>query len=236
MLTRDKLKSNNFQDTYVLNSKTGSPLWIFKPDYQDFVLNEKNGKTASFEHTASLVSEIGQFRVPKTIYIQLLNWSGSAQFFIDQAKKLNEVDRTAVPQIEIQKIILFDLLFANSDRHANNILFNDKQEPFAIDHDLCFLRELRSELRLEYMECVQQSSAFSPGLLLLLSNENLEKYEAALKIHEEVGEHAISWMRLAAAQLKTAIEKQMPIVQAIEEVKRLWAAHISVLKPREDET
>lgn len=225
ILTRDLLYSNNKQDTYVLNNSDGKSLWIFKPDYQNTELNQINEDTAVYEHTASLINENCQFPVPRTIYIQFKNWNGSAQFFIPNAKKMNEIIPQDVSQLELQKIIIFDIIFGNNDRHVNNILF-DKDQPYAIDHDLCFLRELKDELRLEYMECLHKNSIFLPEIIALFSGENIKKYIAALQIHEEIKERAIHWMQLAAKRLTELVNENAPISHCIEEIQFLWKSYV----------
>ncbi len=104
---------------------------------------EEQIQYANQERAAYLISQfIGFDFVPLTVVKRLKNEKNSSviaslQEFVEDASVAAEVDLSEVPQEELVKLAIFDVLILNDDRHPGNFLIKDNNI-YAIDHGNAF--------------------------------------------------------------------------------------------------
>lgn len=216
-------------NTYVLIGEKKECLGIFKP----LEANENRKEIVYREQACSLVNFHHVFPVPFTMLLEVKGWTGSMQIYINQARSMEsiELDRESRPDFsenirnDLQKLIIFDLIFANGDPNTGNILFSyegdNKQNlgsMYGIDHDSCMqglgdktTKYQSSNLdlgdyimfQLEKGEAVEDGK-FDPNLKKsLLLDEHIHKYAELMRIHQDfIPQEAISWMQIAAEVLR----------------------------------
>ena len=106
---------------------------------------------------------------------------GSIQLFIKgEGIEITEpIFREEIFSKNIQAMLIFDLLFANCDRHEGNYLVRRLQQGihklYAIDHDACLEVGSGRLLKLEYLQYLS-GFAFHEDLKPLFSSEAIETY------------------------------------------------------------
>ena len=137
--TRDLFKNReNINETYVLRGKTGNNQWICKPvggkhDHSQVPQAECAASTVNFHH---------HFPIPMTVMVEVdKGLFASMQLFVSETKTIEEVQNSNLPlnQKDLQKLIIFDIIFANEDRHLGNILSKGLDATYGIDHDRCMM-------------------------------------------------------------------------------------------------
>ena len=216
----------NKNETYLFRNKDGLGQWIFKPIMKDgwganFPL------LASREHTASCVNFHHQFPIPKTIFVEINGWQGSAQIYLSDTKNLDEIKNDQLPlkKIFLQKLVIYDLLFSNGDRHEDNLLFKKIMEQleyqaYGIDHDRC-MQGFGESLTLGYLALIEPNDIFEQDLIKLISKENLAKYGEIMKAHQMPGD-SITWLHEVASILEEEINNQKTIKNIVIQVKEKW--------------
>lgn len=233
--TKVLFRSENMHETYALGDG-GKCHWIFKPVQKK--MGEYCGNDPQMtvrEYAASQLNYKKQFPIPKTILVEIQGWVGSAQFFIEEAKKLSKIIPSAVSRRELQALAIFDLLFGNMDRHVDNILCKEVSHvvppifiPYGIDHDDCLRGLAKGELKLEYQSLEAIHKPFDATLEEIVSSEYLKNYEE-IKRYSQMNEDAISWMYTAAGILKNAISKGRTVKKAIDKISKKWDGQFSGL-------
>lgn len=214
------LKGNNVHKTYMLRDAKGQNLWVFKPE-------ERNGPAIPIaEHAASLVNHHYEFPIPLTLSVEIGGWTGSAQFYVEGTQTRGEMQSTqmGVEDEDVQKLAIFDLLFANSDRHLGNILFiktAGKYRACGIDHDSCLMKTVIRPLKLEYQSFEGMKRPFIPRLKALVNPENVKKYESRLRVYKNMDD-AVAWMQTAANALNQAMDGVENVCDIITNIKELW--------------
>ena len=207
-------ESININQTFFLNGNEKIQ-WVFKP------IKENNEEIVQAECISSQLNFHHQFPIPLTLKIEVKEWVGSCQMYVEGAKILKEVQLENLPisKIELQKLVVFDLLFANSDRNQANFLFKKSEENYkiiGIDHDSCLMfREEIQPLRLEYLGLEELNAPFDKEILELFPPQTLEKYEKIMK-ENKVSESQIEWLKTAANMLNKGIEKQKSVIEVIK--------------------
>lgn len=98
----------------------------------------KQGERRQGERAVYLVNKfLGFDIVPTTVIRTIEGEEGSLQRFIPDAKTGLEVSRKQVPTEELVKMVLFDFLINNTDRHEGNFLVKGKRI-FAHDNESSF--------------------------------------------------------------------------------------------------
>ena len=214
-------RSNNINRTYILRDTEGNNRWICKPTGT----GENDLSIIAAEHAAHLINHHGEFPIPPTLRVRLDNdQDASVQLFIPNAKSTDSVRvaTTPVNQQALQKLILFDMLFANEDRHADNFLFLEASgiaTPFGIDHDQCMMFSSHSKMRFnhEYFIDLEDDSMFSDEVLNLVSAENVRRYAEIMR-DCAARDSAIQWMESTAREIESLRERPIKeIFDAVEE-------------------
>lgn len=196
----------NVNETFVLNAG-GKPQWIFKPISQ----NDDGAAIAHAECTVSRLNYHNQFPIPITVRLQVRNWEGSAQLFIADTKQPKEVSQARMPIAinELQKLVIFDLLFANADRHEGNFLFqisHGEAIVAGIDHDSCLMLKGIRPLKLHYKDLPDLRLPLKSEVEYLFSTQALEKYQEILRA-SNISNFQIQWLRHVGNALNEAVEE-----------------------------
>lgn len=103
------------------------------------------------ERAAYLVDRFLGFNfVPPTVIREIGDKVGSLQEYIPSAKVGGSVRKGDIPEEELAKLRLFDMLVRNTDRHGGNYLFKNKKV-HAIDHGLSFVNLKRGSGGYDYL-------------------------------------------------------------------------------------
>lgn len=116
-------------------SKGEQPLW----DFPHFTLAQR--EVATF-----IVSEIlGWNFVPPTVLRTrpAVFGRGSLQFYIEHDPYFHYLNAPEIDNAVFMKIAIFDLLINNADRKSSHVLFDSDNDPWLIDHGLCFNSEYK---------------------------------------------------------------------------------------------
>ncbi|EFB42447.1 MULTISPECIES: hypothetical protein [Parachlamydia] len=201
------LEAKNINHAYILRDSNSKEQWIFKPEISSFEDEAtcNPSRLVEREHAASLVNIDGRFPIPKTVYVEMNGWTGSAQMFIDGAINMDRLDNAPVSRDGLHRLVIFDLLFSNEDRHSANILFKKESgsnvyAPYGIDHDSC-MPKYGNALKLDYIALISQDEQFNQNLKPLVSEEALQEYAMEMK-KKEMPESAINWMMVAGRKIR----------------------------------
>jgi hypothetical protein len=230
--------TNNLNEVYVLRDTQRQIKWIFKPE--DGLVNKAN--MGQVEHTASLVNFHGKFPIPITVYIQFKERTGSAQCYIEGAQQLEDLNAEKlqlVSELDVQKLVLYDLLFCNSDRHNGNILGKPSTSSssssssssaqtatsyrlYGIDHDQCMMAKDIRDLKLDYQSQFPGvfQRKFSPALADLVSEESQKKY-VQIMLQQGIDRQAIKWTQDICLSLRSHMGKAS-IGQIVNKTKKVW--------------
>lgn len=191
--------------------------WVFKPMRPK---NFKGATTilpeaqCIREHVAHLLNDHGGFPIPLTTYVIYKGEKVTVQRYIDGPQGLFEIEKTQsshssemetsnsllllseeyqpINQEKLQRLLVFDLLFSNGDRHASNIMFEKIAEEYhvvGIDHGDCMV--VNDYLKIDYLGLLNHS--FLENLGELVNEENEKKYEKIMKQHG-IENDPILWM------------------------------------------
>ena len=128
--------------------------------------------------------------------------------------------------IDLQSLLVFDLLFANRDRHNANILIREESgitRVYGIDNEAC-LMSTDEPIKVEYL---QISSAFNQQfrdkVAELFSERSIGEYQNILSSFSIISPIAKQWIAQAGSLLreghsnrKTALEIAISIKSAFE--------------------
>lgn len=209
-------------ESYFLNADNTFQ-WIFKPFLREEASLDHNLRgMAKREHTASLVNFHHQFPIPLSIYINIKGWIGSAQLFVPNTHNVTQVQSREgiVFQRDLQKILLFDLLFYNTNRHLGNLLLSETAETsvyqaYGTDHDFCFQEPGSKPIKIDCSFLLDINLPLEADLIDLVSLNSRQEYERRMQIHS-IPKENIEWMNQSAAFIENAIEQQTPITGIIE--------------------
>ena len=219
------LGGKNFNETYVLGDGTGKIQWIFKPAIKGGESSVNDPHMPIRELVASLVNDHKQFPVAKTILIELNGWLGSAQFFVEDAKGLEDVKQHTISEKELQSLAIFDILFGNTDRHEDNILFQELHHnmflPIGIDHDRCMQGLTHEALKIKYQHLPPIHKQFQGNLQELVSEETVDRY-ASIMNDLGISKQAIEWMYIGAQIIRNAIDEGLTVQGTIEKANQVW--------------
>lgn len=113
--------SDNIHDTYALIEDEVEK-WIFKSENS----HRNNTQMCTSEHMASLVNFDGALNVPLTVKIDIGDVSGSAQLVVPNCIKMATLGKNQelnkIDLLDLQKTVVFDLLFGNMDRNDGNVI------------------------------------------------------------------------------------------------------------------
>lgn len=208
---------------YVLRDPEGQPAWIFKP------VTVQNGlaiapERALREHTASLVNFHAQFSIPYVVHIEFKGWTGSAQLYLPGCRNKASLDikeYAGISALDLQKALIFDLLFSNCDRHENNFLFKANRL-FLIDHDQCMEGYTSKPLKIDYLDFDHAfNRPFAHNISDLVSPKTLETYQTIMQA-QGISSEAISWMKKAGKMLQQGIEEQKSARQCCRAIFAAW--------------
>ena len=140
-----------------------------------------------------------QFPIPKTVFVEITGWKGSTQIYLSNTKSLEDIQLKQLPcsKILLQKLVIYDLLFSNCNRHEDNLLFKEVIQPaeyqaYGIDHDKC-MQGFGESLKFEYLALIGQNDIFEESLIELISQENLDRYAEIMKAHQ-MPEESTTWL------------------------------------------
>ncbi|MBA2369672.1 MAG: hypothetical protein H0V82_11700 [Candidatus Protochlamydia sp.] len=215
--------------SYILRGKEGERSWVFKPEKGESGFNGTGtvlcegiqpGKGAKREHVASLVNYHGKFPIPYTSYVDLCGSIGSVQIFEPGCKPLpnflddesNPKKLKQIPIEALQSMVLFDTLFGNCDRRADNVLYRprineetgkDEIQLFAIDHGACMSASFDDPLKMDLLALPMMiTGTYTQGLKDLIFNENNEEKNALIMREHGIEELAIEWMSFVSQFLR----------------------------------
>ena len=216
--------------SYILKGKSGESLWIFKPEKGESGYNGTGtvlcegilpGKGAKREHVASLVNYHGKFPIPYTGYVDLCGSVGSIQLFEPNCKPLphffedlsNAEKFNQMPIESLQSMIVFDTIFSNCDRRADNVLYRSvtsvsklEIEIFAIDHGACMSASFEDPLKMDLLALPNMiTGSYTQGIKNLILNENDVEKNAFIMRSHGIEEPATEWMSFASNLLRWGI-------------------------------
>lgn len=208
--------------------------WVFKhcathSEYGWFVHGDRGDSIMKAECIASSLNHRHQFPIPLTIQMMIKNWKGSAQMYVANARPCIDMRQqfiTPLLSLLLQRLVIFDLLFSNADRHEGNLLFTkilDEDTVFGIDHDQCLGFGRQAMLKLDYAHLLKDL-VFDETLIELLTAESLKRYATILEAHFLMD--AKRWMFIAAKRLSGAIEGRIPITNVVNEIKGLYQRYL----------
>lgn len=211
--------STNINPAYFLTVES-TPCWVFKPmkfGYADL------DKHFAAECTASQLNYHGRFPIPLTIPLSIKSLVGSAQFCIQSPLTLAKVeaDKMLVDVDSLQRLVIFDLLFANNDRHTGNFLFQlseGRARVAGIDHDSCLMFKAVHALKLEYSHLEALKQPLQKGMEQLFTREAIDRYAAIMK-DNGVCHAQVEWMRKAAGYLDEAFRGKVPLINVIKQLE-----------------
>lgn len=230
---RTSVVSNNQHPAFILRDEESRPCWIFKPALPGSSQKSDLCK-AKNEHIASLLNFDHLFPIPLTIFVSFKGVTGSMQYYLDNTQvgigtSYRPIANDTINQ-DIQRLFVFDLLAANSDRHRGNLLVAPKESPkraYGIDHGDCFL-ESREALKMEYLTHPALQGALEPELAGLISEEICERY-AAIMSEQGLENSAVEWMRLAAKQLREDMGGRLSAKEIHETLKNSFLKKLKSL-------
>ncbi len=130
-----------------------------------------------------------------------------------------------VSVLDLQKLLIFDLIFSNLDRNGENYKFQQGEgiiKVFGIDNESC-MKFHGPGLKMEYIGEFDFAfnQPFMPELNELLSTENLETYQDIME-KNGMGEKAINWMNHSANIIRDAIDSDGAI-DVFKQLSKLFA-------------
>ncbi len=224
---KDFLGTDYVNEVYILRGEVESaPQWVFKPtaqEYQDgYLLLQGDSDTAIHECTAHALNYHKKFPIPATYLVDIKGYRGSVQLFIDNTQDLQGGDEGRVSVLDMQKILIYDLLFSNTDRHPGNYLFRLSEgiiHVYGIDHDSCMGFGMGKLLKFEYIILgAVFNRAFMVELEELVSDDNLQRYEEIMA-ERGIGNKAIDWMYYSAKCVRQAIQEETLAKDVFSELK-----------------
>ncbi|CUI15927.1 Conserved hypothetical protein [Candidatus Protochlamydia naegleriophila] len=243
--TKEFLKSNNCNEAYVLNGKTNGCQWIFKPPtfnnqnlpINEFLASKVNGH-GQFPIPLTILIHFKNVEGSAQIFIrdaksldditmkagELVKKNSekkdSKEDEIGDSLTLEEAYSQVIDMNQIQALVIFDLLFGNTDRHQANILFQGSR-PFGIDHDSCFQGLAKEYLKMDYLELISDDKQFSQEVRVLFSSGNIEQYQQIMR-ENKMPKDAVIWLQDAAFILNEQMEKGLPIKDIVGILKEEW--------------
>lgn len=207
-------ESRNINQTFFLNAN-GASHWVFKPISE----NESGFEIMQAECTASKLNYHGKFPVPLTIPLAIKDWVGSAQFVVQNALPLAQIETAGTPveADQLHRLAIFDLLFANSDRNSANFLFQPSGQSASIvgiDHDSCLMFKGIKVLKLEYLQMPALNQPLKAEMADLFSPEALDTYKAIMA-ERDVPRFQLEWLDIVAEELNTALAEEIPLKDVI---------------------
>ncbi|CAM0117291.1 hypothetical protein [Rhabdochlamydiaceae symbiont of Dictyostelium giganteum] len=189
----DWFECSNANPTFmILGNKNVTPEWVFKPaiDNSQDASSEAND-LKDFEHYAFQMNYHQKFPIPAVYLIEIRGVKGVIQPFIPGAVPLQKIEDDLYPSLtnSLQKLLVFDLLFANQDRSGSNILFlkkDDQYTAYGIDHEHC-MHNSKGFLNIGYLESIEdlcESASFSTAdeeIQVLFSEECCNRYVQILQ-------------------------------------------------------
>lgn len=241
--TRELFDSGNKNPAYVLRDSSHESSWIFKPvsrtlrpeeqaayekagapggKQKTYSSGEVHSQNELIEQMASRVSRGTPIPVPFTVLVDIHGDQGSAQLFVkgdDIAVTPAILDNPNFAR-QVQAMLVFDLLFANCDRHKGNLLVKEvggQPTLFAIDHDACVQPHSGKPLKLEYKDYLRGNS-LEPEVQALLSPAAIAKYKAELAALDVEGATGLNgWMDTVVEHLQNPDNK--PLATLVRELE-----------------
>lgn len=212
-------KSININETFFLNVN-GKACWVFKPISEN---GDKSPKIFQAECTASRLNYHHQFPVPLTIPLLIKNWESSAQMYVENGLTVDQIQEKRMPidRDPLQKLAIFDLLFANSDRNDANFLFLNLEgsaKILGIDHDSCLMFQWIMNLKMDYLQFPALSEPLQESMLDLFSPEAISNYKRIMT-ENAVSESQFNWLDIVVEELNKAYTKQTPLREVIIKLK-----------------
>ena len=208
--TTTLLNSKNIHPAFVLRNRNKENQWIFKPTASvtpeglhspqaDYSL-----ANSEREQLVTLLNLHNRFPIPATYLIEVKGSVGSAQIFLNGPKEeIQESNIDDLSVAELQSLLIFDIIFANCDRHMDNIISIRAGDlrVNGIDHDACFAFDNRP-LKIDYLRYARPFNCpFDQTVHDLLSDENIDHYTKILKASGQ-DENAVEWMQYAAETIR----------------------------------
>jgi hypothetical protein len=216
--------TKNVNQTFFLCCE-GNKKWVFKPIEE----NNEGQQIAQAEFVASQLGSCMGFPIPCTVLLDVKGWTGSAQMYVKEGKNEAEVHGFRHSKQDLQKLVIFDLLFANSDRHIGNLLFRTIEpqlcEVIGIDHDQCLGIRKIQPLRLDYLGFSELEAPFEKEMDKLFSPKAVKQYAEIMKkygIHQD----QIDWMEVVAEKLNDAVSLSRNVCACADELINLYENHI----------
>ncbi|MGR3912368.1 MAG: hypothetical protein QRY71_03545 [Candidatus Rhabdochlamydia sp.] len=221
---RDWTGKNEQSLAYILGEEKDAFPWIFKPEWASPNLFE----TKKSSLYASAMNFHRGFPILDTFLVRTKNITGQLDHVILEAEPLsNFVDRSIFSRQfckKIESLLIFDLLFCNTNRDFTNILTINLGVIYGVNHETCFKipSESRSELKLDYWWLAAYENGvelfFDAETLELISLENCRRYQQILRSFE-LSPQLIEWVGFIGEVLRSGGE-QKSIKALIEEIKK----------------
>ena len=150
--------------------------------YKKYSSGDPQELSSRVEHAAYCLNFSKQFPIPLTFMVEINGDVGSIQLFIggQEVKVDGSILQEETFSTNLQAMLIFDLLFANCDRHLDNFLVKRLEggvhRLYAIDHDACFQVDSGRPLKLLYLDHLSGYS-FKESLKHLFSPETIEEYK-----------------------------------------------------------
>ncbi|MGR3973328.1 MAG: hypothetical protein QRY72_01955, partial [Candidatus Rhabdochlamydia sp.] len=192
---------------FVLRNAQDAPVWTLHP-LTEFVGEESLIKGCY----ASMLNFHQEFPLPETFLIQIKETLCVIQSFIPQATSLLQLENLMYPAptlVELQKILIFDLLFSNQNRIKDNIVIQFQanpwqlvMQPYGISNQSCFYRD--NGMKIEYLDMFSADIFFDPRTHHLFSQQNCERYKAIMTTYDMPSD-AIQFMLQAGHFLRARV-------------------------------
>lgn len=213
---KEETRHNN--QTYFLNVD-GRTHWVFKPISE----NKKGEEMVKAECTMSRLNYHRQFPIPLTVLLEIKEWVGSAQIFIEDTYTQAQIESEQLVMEEdpLHRLAICDLLFSNSDRNGANFLFqnlNGLASIVGIDHDSCLMFKAIRALRLEYLQFPAFENPLNVEMAELFSPAAIKHYKLIME-ENGVPPFQFDWLDHVANQLQQALEGQKPFRDVIESLQ-----------------
>lgn len=173
--------------TYFIKGDDKENLWVFKTFAGDqmhkFAKGILPGGGVMREQIAYSLNHNRNYKIPCTVLVELRAGNGSLQLFrpkcIDlQNIRMNITHKEIYDRIserDLHNICLFDLRFANTDRHGGNILVGHDGRLIPIDHGGILSASIEDPLVLAYLTAPALSAPASLDFWREVANIDIER-------------------------------------------------------------
>ncbi len=217
----------------ILSSKAGEKTWLLKfirADDQKGATRISSEGQLHREVVAHLLNEKNEFPIPLALIMNFKGQLCSVHQFINGRAGLMAMERQPSgtdssdedelgleggdPYLPMDgdafsRLLLFDLLFSNGDRHDGNLIFarkpGDAEEytVFGIDHGDCMSPHRGDRLKIDYLSLPCFNAPLTQDCRQLATEQREERY-AEIMAEQRISGSPIEWMRFVCQCLRNS--------------------------------